>query len=191
MRIVSLTPARVEAARQRAELLGFEYSCDDGTGRLLAVLAAAVPEGGRILELGTGVGVGCAWIVHGLDTRTDVEVVSVEVDPFNASASARESWPDHVHLRVGNAVELLPSLGLFDLIFPDAPAGKWWGLDTTIAALRPGGVLIVDDMIAKPDFRDDWKKSLESARENLIAHADLIAVEIADLTGVILATKRR
>jgi demethylmenaquinone methyltransferase/2-methoxy-6-polyprenyl-1,4-benzoquinol methylase len=183
-------PPRVVAARSRAERLGFEYSCDDGTGRLLAVLAAAVREGGRILELGTGVGAGCAWIVHGLGPRTDVEVVSVEIDPFNASAAAEQSWPGYVNLRVGNALELLPSLGTFDLIFPDAPAGKWTGLDRTVAALRPGGVLVVDDMIPPPHFREDWKTSLERARENLLANPELIAVEIADLTGVILATKR-
>lgn len=192
VRVVSLiTPSRVEAARRRAERLGFEYSCDDGTGRLLATLAAAVPENGRILELGTGVGVGCAWIVHGLGSRTDVEVVTIENDPFCASAAAEESWPDYVQLRVANALEVLPTLGTFDLIFPDAPAGKWTGLDLTIDALRPGGVLIVDDMIPKPDFRDDWKKSLEGTRKNLLGHSNLIAVEIADLTGVILATKRR
>ena len=186
-----VTPPRVEAARRRAERIGFEYSCDDGTGRLLATLAAAVPDNGRILELGTGVGVGCAWIVHGLGSRTDVELVSVEKDPFCASAAAEESWPDYVHLHVGNALEALPTLGVFDLIFPDAPAGKWNGLDITINALRAGGVLVVDDMIPKPDFPDDWRRSLEATRTNLLAHEDLIAVEIADLTGVILATKRR
>ena len=43
-------PAIVDNAHERAVALGFDYSCDDGTGRLLAVLAAAVPPGGRILE---------------------------------------------------------------------------------------------------------------------------------------------
>ena len=49
-------------------------------GRLLAALAAAVPSGGRVLEIGTGVGVGLAWLVHGLGARRDVEVVTVELD---------------------------------------------------------------------------------------------------------------
>lgn len=186
-----MSPPAVAAARKRAEELGFQYSCDDGTGRLLAVLAAAVPEGGRILELGTGVGAGLAWIIEGLGPRTDVEVVSIEVDEPTARAAATESWPDYVRLHVVDALELLPTLGTFDLIFPDAPAGKWRGLDRTIAALRPGGVLLVDDMIPKPDFSDEWVSYLQRTRETLLAHPGLICVEIADLTGVVLATKRR
>ena len=34
-----------------------------------------------------------------------------------------------------DAEALLPELGAFDLIFADAPAGKWTGLDRTLAAL--------------------------------------------------------
>ena len=44
------------------------------------------------------------------------------------------------------ALEMLDSAGQFDLIFADAQGGKWDGLDRAIAALRPHGLLIVDDM---------------------------------------------
>ena len=43
-------------------------------------------------------------------------------------------------------VALFDELGQFSLIFADAPGGKWEGLDRTIAALEPGGLLVVDDM---------------------------------------------
>src|SRR5579872_240975 len=125
-------PAVVAAARERATDIGFAFSCDDETGRLLAVLAAAVAEGGRILEIGTGVGVGCAWMICGLGSRTDVELVSVESDEKAAAAARKGSWPSYVRLLVGDITEILPSLGTFDLIFPDAPAGKWIGLDQTV-----------------------------------------------------------
>ena len=46
-------------------------ACEPGVGRLLAVLAAAVPVYGRILEMGTGVGVGTAWIVYGLGSDAE------------------------------------------------------------------------------------------------------------------------
>src|SRR5688572_6759782 len=117
-------PDGVIAAQQRGAVSGFAFSCDDGTGRLLSVLAAAVPKGGRILEIGTGVGSGCAWMLHGLGSRTDVELVSVEFDEDVAAVAAQGEWPPHVRLLVGDIAELMPSLGSFDLIFPDAPAGK-------------------------------------------------------------------
>ncbi|MEU7741318.1 hypothetical protein [Nonomuraea sp. NPDC049158] len=56
-------PELVRVAHERAEAAGFDYSCDPDVGRLLAVLAAQVPEGGRILEMGTGLGAGVGWLV--------------------------------------------------------------------------------------------------------------------------------
>jgi len=182
-------PAGVSAARQRAARAGFEHSCDDGTGRLLAVLAAAVPEGGRILEIGTGVGMGCAWMVHGLGSRMDVELVTVEFDASSAAIAAGGAWPTYVQLICGDINELIPTLGTFDLIFPDAPAGKWTGLDRTISSLRPRGVLVVDDLIPKPDQPEEWNRYLARTQEKLLSHPDLVTVEIADLTGVIVAAK--
>ena len=69
-------PDIVAAAYQRAAGAGFELSSEPEVGRLLASLAAGVPEQGRILELGTGAGVGLAWLVHGLDRRSDVTVLT-------------------------------------------------------------------------------------------------------------------
>ncbi len=183
-------PAPVVAAQERARTAGFELSCDDGTGRMLAVLAAAVPEGGRILEIGTGVGAGLAWLVEGLGPRTDVEVVSVESDEPSATCAAEYAWPSFVRLMQGDIAELIGDLGTFDLIFPDAPAGKWTGLSKTIAALKPRGVLVVDDLIPKPDQPAEWTEYLNRTREKLLSHPNLVAVEIADLTGMIIATRR-
>ena len=69
-------PPLVAAALARASRTGFPMSCDTAVGRLLAVAAARLPEGARVLELGTGAGVGTAWIVSGLLPRTDVTVTS-------------------------------------------------------------------------------------------------------------------
>ena len=185
-----MRPQRVEEAHIRAQQFGFEMSCDDGTGRLLAVLAAAVRKGGRILEIGTGVGVGTAWLGEGLGPRTDVELVTIELEAEQSTAAEAAGWPSYVDFRIGDALEIIGEVGTFDLIFPDAPAGKWTGLNKTFAALRPGGTLIVDDMIPKPDFPDDWKSYLQHTREKIFANEELVSVEIADLTGVILSTKR-
>src|SRR5437762_396879 len=74
-------PELVRQALARAQRRDFAYSCEDPVGPLLAALAAAVPPGGRILELGTGTGVGTAWLVSGLRGRTDVAVRTGEPDP--------------------------------------------------------------------------------------------------------------
>jgi predicted O-methyltransferase YrrM len=136
-------PESVRMATVRAGQAGFAMSCDPGTGRLLSVLAAAVPVQGRVLELGTGTGVGTAWITHGLRGRDDVEVVTVEIDTATAALAAQHPWPSWVKVINGDAVEVTLRSGSFDLIFADAQGGKWDGLDTTVAALRPGAHLLV------------------------------------------------
>jgi predicted O-methyltransferase YrrM len=183
-------PDLVLLAAERAALAGFTMSCDPGTGRLLAVLAVAVRPGGRVLELGTGAGVGTAWIIHGLQGRTDVEVVTVEIDQATAGLAAAGTWPGWVRRVVGDAVQVTGRSGSFDLIFADAQGGKWEGLDTTVAALRPGALLLVDDMTPAEFLDGSHARKTAEVRDRLLHHPDLVSVEIAWSTGLILSTRR-
>lgn len=187
-------PGAVGDAKARAARAGFRLSCDDGVGQLLATLAVDVPERGRVLELGTGVGVGTAWIVSGLEGagRDDVEVVTVEFDASTAATAAGASWPPFVRLVEGDAVALLASgsLGTFDLVFADAQGGKWEGLDRTIAALRQEGVLLVDDMRPQSSWSEGQRSKQELVRRTLLRHPELEAIELDVGTGCILCTRR-
>ncbi|MEV6633597.1 class I SAM-dependent methyltransferase [Actinoplanes sp. NPDC051470] len=183
-------PAAVTAAHDRADDAGFACSSEPLTGRLLATLSAAVPVGGRILELGTGAGVGLAWIAHGLGIRRDVRVTSVDNNEELADAVRRTGLPDGFDIRTGDAEALLPHLGTFDLIFADAPAGKWTGLDHTIAALNGHGCLLVDDM--DPDRHPDpaHHAILDQIRRTLTGHDDLVTTELPVGSGLIMAVRR-
>ena len=68
-------PTALPALRAAAREAGFTMSCEERTGSLLAVLAAARP-GGRILELGTGVGEGTAWLLSGMDGASRLVTVA-------------------------------------------------------------------------------------------------------------------
>ena len=157
----------------------------------MACLANVVPIGGRILELGTGCGVGLSWIVHGLGTRADVEVVSVEVDSAIASSTRSVGWPDWVSIVEGDGADLVGTIGSFDLIFPDAPGGKVVKLRKTILTLRPGGFLVVDDMDLTAHEDPALRDGLASVRERIVTHPDLVAAELPMASGVIVATRRR
>jgi demethylmenaquinone methyltransferase/2-methoxy-6-polyprenyl-1,4-benzoquinol methylase len=182
-------PAVVRAAYERADDLGFALSCEPEVGRLLAVLSAAVPPGGRVLELGTGVGVGLAWITAGLDDRDDVEVVSVELDRERAAIVEAAGWPSGVSIVVGDGAELASTLGRFDLVFPDAPGGKIRNLDATIAALRPGGLLLVDDMDLERHTDPDLRSGLRLVIDRLRGHPDLLSAELPFASGVVVASR--
>lgn len=183
-------PPLVAAAEGRARQAGFPMSCDPAVGRLLAVLAAHLPAGATVAELGTGAGVGTAWITSGLLRRTDVTVTTIENDPQTAALAAQGDWPSFVNLRCGEALGLLAAGGTYDLIFADAPDGKWHGLDQTIAALGPRGMLIVDDMTPMPDWPGNQQARQNQVRQILLTAPQLITVELAHGSGVILSTRR-
>ena len=185
-----MLPELVAAAAGRARSTGFDLSCEPAVGGLLAVLAAHLPARSRILELGTGAGVGTAWIVSGLMPRTDVTVTTVEQDPQTARLAAQGSWPAFTDLRHGDALDALREGGGFDLIFADAPGGKHDGLGLTIAALNPRGLLVVDDMTPVPRWPAELYARQAEVRRVLLASPLLISVELACGSGVIVCARR-
>lgn len=184
-------PPEVTRAYTRAHDLGFMGSSTPEVGRLLAVLAAAVPSGGRILELGTGVGVGLAWIVHGLGEREDVAVISIEHDPEKLALLEAADWPAFVSIIAGDAASITATLGGFDLIFADTPGrGKLYSLDNSIGALLPGAMLVLDDMgiVDAPPAR---RSRLISVRNQLFGSPDLSCTELPISGALLLASRRR
>jgi demethylmenaquinone methyltransferase/2-methoxy-6-polyprenyl-1,4-benzoquinol methylase len=182
-------PSLVQAAVVRARHAGFLLSCDPAVGRLLAVLAAHLPERARVLELGTGTGVGTAWITSALLPRTDVTVITVEKDAGTAALAAQGDWPGFVELRCADALAVLGDVSQFDLIFADAQGGKWEGLDCTIAALGPHGMLIVDDMAATPQWSSEQHARQREVRQTLLTSPLLTSIELCHGSGVILSTR--
>ncbi|BEL02591.1 hypothetical protein Q0Z83_007820 [Actinoplanes sichuanensis] len=184
-------PDLVARAEERAGRLGFGMSCEAPVGRLLSVLAAAVPAGGRILELGTGAGIGTAWLAAGLTGRDDVTLTTVELDPALVAAFHDAPWPSWTEILEGDATALLPGLGRFDLIFADAVAGKWTDLDLTLNALAPGGVLIVDDMDLSRYTDPEHHAAVQRVEDTLATDPRLLAVRIPAGTHLTVATRRR
>jgi demethylmenaquinone methyltransferase/2-methoxy-6-polyprenyl-1,4-benzoquinol methylase len=187
-------PPLVADATERARAAGFPMSCEPEVGQLLAALAAHLPPGARVLELGTGAGVGTAWLASGLLPRMDVVVLTVEASADTAALAARGDWPAFVELRCGDALaeldaEAQAGTGSFDLIFADSPAGKTRGLDRVIAALAPRGLLVVDDMAPLPEWPEQLRASQQRVRAALLGSPVLTSVELAHGSGVILATK--
>ncbi|MGO9963975.1 MAG: O-methyltransferase [Acidimicrobiales bacterium] len=183
-------PDGVRTLMRQAQESGFELSCHEEVGALLAVLAAGVRPNGAILELGTGTGVGLGWVVSGLGARDDVQVVSVELDQAVGEVVAQFDWPFFVELEIGDALEVLKRGRRWDLIFADAQGGKWEGLDDTIAALASGGLLLVDDMTPAKFVSDQHRDKTSEVRSRLLANHQLVSVELNWASGLILCARR-
>jgi predicted O-methyltransferase YrrM len=166
----------------------FERSSTPEIGRLLAVVAASKPSG-RFAEIGTGTGVGAAWVLSAMSPESSL--VTVELDGDRAAAAQR-LFEDVPNVRVlhGDWHELLPSEAPFDLLFFDG--GRWKTGDVpgessqAVALVAPGGVVVIDDLT--PSLREG-----DPVREWWLENAELAATEILTTPGraAILATVSR
>jgi predicted O-methyltransferase YrrM len=180
-RSLEATPPLVLRAEELAARLGFTRSCEPEVGRLLHVLAA---QRGRLRvgEIGTGTGVGAAWIVSGL--RPEVPFLTAELDPERArEAAALFADDEHVHVLHGDWRDVLVPEAPFDLLFVDSGPSK---ADPELPTLlAPGGTAVLDDLT--PGRTDD------PVRDLWLGHPDLAAVEllVTPAHAVIVAVRVR
>ena len=151
------TPPLVERALALAAEHGFERSCRPEDGALLHVLAARRGIT-RAAEIGTGAGVGAAWIVSALPPQTPF--FTAELDPGLAAGVADLFADDpNVTVSAGPWRASLPPEAPFDLLFVDADDAKD-DVDAAIGLLAPGGTVVLDDFWLDPALpdprRDAW-----------------------------------
>jgi predicted O-methyltransferase YrrM len=161
-------PPLVERAQALAARLGFERSCLDQEGMLLHLLAArrGVERAG---EIGTGVGVGAAWIVSALDPA--VTFVTVELDWRRAEAASTLFAEDrNVRVLSGSWRELMRPQAPFDLLFVDCGDAKD-DPEAVVGLLTPGGTAVL------VDFRFDTGLP-DERRDPWVTHPDLLAAQL-------------
>ncbi len=180
-----MVPPLVEKALELTARLGFDRSCSPEVGRLLHVLAASRGRA-RVAEIGTGTGVGAAWIVSALPPQTPF--FTVEIDAVRAAA-ARELFAEdeNVHVLEGDWRELLPPEAPFDLVFYDATKQlrpREDG-DLVVRLLAPGGLAVLDDLT--PGFAGP-----DPIREFWLGRTDVAATEVLTTpeTAAIVAVRR-
>lgn len=167
---------------------GFENSCAPEVGRLPQVLAQQVITG-AIGEIGAGCGVDTAWLASGL--QAGASLVTVEHDPPRASAVA-ELIADLPATRVitGDWHEILHA-GSFALLFVDAGAAKVDGASDVVAALRPGGLAVLDDLTPEAHWPPEWQGQPDPVRDFWLNDPRLTAVELltTPTTAVLLVAR--
>jgi predicted O-methyltransferase YrrM len=121
-------------------------------GKMLNLIAR-VHGASKILEFGTLAGYSTIWLARALPAGG--KLITLEADPRHAEVAAGNiaaaGLADRVEIRIGKALDTLPSLddeGPFDLFFIDAdkinnPNYVRWALDHS----RPGTVIIVDNVV--------------------------------------------
>ena len=123
---------------------------DAEVGALLRVLATSI-KASRILEIGTAIGYSGIWLARALPA--DGMLVTMEFNEDRAREArenfARAGVADRVSVVVGDAqLKIAKVSGPFDLIFQDGDKTLYTPLlDRLVALLRPGGLLITDNVL--------------------------------------------
>lgn len=186
-------PAHLTEIEARSRALGFDMNSDPAVGRLLAALAASRP-GGMLLEIGTGCGLGAAWLLSGMDAGARLVSVDSEAGP---QAIAREvlggdARADFIEADAGALLETWAAAGTprFDLIFADAWPGKFSHLDAALATLAPGGVYVADDLHPQPNWPQGHQASVDAYLADLRGRAGYVLAELDWATGVAVLVRR-
>jgi predicted O-methyltransferase YrrM len=118
----------------------------------------------RVIEFGTLAGYSALWLARALPD--DGQVISVELKPDYAAFArehlAKTAAGRKVEVRVGAALEELAGLerevrernAPFDAVFLDANKARYPEfLDWSVRVLRPGGLLLADNVLRSDSWR--------------------------------------
>jgi predicted O-methyltransferase YrrM len=147
----------VEPSLMMARRNEFLLPIGPDTGRLLNVLIKSA-KARSILELGTSYGYSTLWLADAA-RHTDGKVISLELADYKALFAremlARAALADRVDIRVGSALETLPTLaGPFDFVLIDLWKDLYVEcLDLVYPKLSAGAFVVADNMIHPADAR--------------------------------------
>ncbi|MFI5709228.1 O-methyltransferase [Kribbella sp. NPDC051620] len=182
-------PEALPVLRAAALDAGFAMSCDERTGNLLTVLAAARP-GGRVLELGTGAGEGTAWLLDGMDAAS--RLVSIELDPaVQAIPRAKFDGDPRVTFATADGGKWLEAYDgpPFDLVFADTWPGKFTHLERALQLVVRGGTYLVDDLLPQANWPEGHGDAVERLLAQLDERTDFHTVRLTWSTGLLLAVR--
>lgn len=182
-------PDQLPTLVARTEELKFTMASENLTGALLQVLAASKP-GGNMLELGTGTGIGTAWLLSGMNESASL--VSVDTDE-KVQGVAREvlGFDPRLSLVLEDGASFIrrqPKQS-FDLIFADAIPGKFEQLEETLLLVKPGGFYVIDDLLPQPNWPEGHGMRVDNLMYHLSADPRFAMAPIIWASGVAVLTR--
>jgi predicted O-methyltransferase YrrM len=187
---IARTPPALAAIQADTARLGFSMASDTKTGALLAVLSAAKP-GGRLLEIGTGTGIGTAWLLAGMDGSARLD--TVDSDPAVVDVARRHLGGDaRVAFRVEDGAAFLARAApdTYDLVYADAWPGKFTELDAALGCLRHGGFYVIDDLLPQANWPAGHAEKVDALIADLERRPGFATVRLAWASGLMLVVRQ-
>lgn len=185
--IMCVDPRTLRRIAARSAEAGFDAASTRTVGQLLTVLAASKP-GGQMLELGTGAGTGTACLLDGMDSAA--RLTTVEVDPALSAIARAELNDDRVEWVVRDGGEWLSAnTATFDLVFADTWPGKFSHLEQALAAVRPGGFYVIDDLLPQENWPDNHQAAVDDLLADLQDRTDWVTAHVDEASGVLICVR--
>ena len=191
----------VHRLRARTQALGevAGMQIGDDQGQLLTMMARLVGAR-RAVEVGTFTGYSALCIARGLAPGGSLLCadVSAEWTDIGVGAWQEAGLADRIELRIAPALETLRALpheAVVDLVFIDADktgyAGYW---DELVPRVRPGGVLLVDNVlwsgrVVDQGDTDDDTAALRAFNDTVAADDRVEVVVLTAFDGLTIARK--
>jgi predicted O-methyltransferase YrrM len=178
---------------------GMQIGADEGQ---LLTLFARMVGARRAVEVGTFTGYSSLCIARGLAPGGTLLCCDVSEE---WTALARKAWDrarlaDRIALRIAPAIETLRSLPTepaIDLAFIDADKGGYWDYwDELAPRVRPGGVLLADNVlwsgrVAEDDGDEDENvRAIREFNDRVAADARVDVVVLPAFDGLTIARRR-
>jgi predicted O-methyltransferase YrrM len=188
---INQKPEVLDAIRKDTEELGFTMASEPKTGALLAVLAASKP-GGQFLELGTGTGLGTAWLLSGMDAEARLDTVDIDAD-VQAVAKRHLGADSRVTFHVMDGAEFIShsAQNQFDFIYADAWPGKFSQLDQALSLLCAGGIYFIDDLLPQPNWPEGHAPKVPVLIETLENRPEFTTVKLSWASGLMLVVRKQ
>ena len=197
-----------EAAHAAGMPYGWEISPD--VGKLFQMFCAMIGAK-RVVEFGTFAGHSAIYFARALPA--DGKVISIEINPEYAAFARRQietaGVADKVEVRLRPALDAMIDIkeeidagaDRFDVIFLDTEKAYYPRfLEWAPSVLRPGGMLLADNVLRSPSWKGQTLLDQESTdpkifairefNERLAAHPDFVSTIVPIRAGVAAAVYR-
>lgn len=182
-------PKSISAIWADTRAAGFTMASEPLTCSLLRTLAASKPSA-KFLELGSGTGLSTAWLLDGMDSKS--QLTTVDNDEKVLSILKRNLGADpRLKVVCSDGDDFLRALRgeRFDFIFADTWAGKYCLLHEALELLNPAGLYVIDDMLPQPNWPEGHADKVADLVATLEQMKGFRVTKLSWASGVILATK--
>ena len=133
---------------------------DDTLEVIAKILGEIKPT--KILEIGTAVGYSAICFSEYLQEDGKIDTIERDIERVKEAREniKKAEVEGKINIYEGDAVEILPTLDdEYDVVFIDAAKGKYpFFLNQALRMIKPGGVIIADNVLYKGYVMSDYNK---------------------------------